>query len=204
MGHNDLTDKLDGITREELGVDFREDMLWEKLAERLENDGIAFPRRVLLAACITLFVLFIPLSFLKIDRQVGSGVGDLSTPVAEVEEVIVPEVSTEREPLPSEAQPAGMQKVLTIEKIGIGQLDIPTESIPSFKVHFKEVKVPVYENRETSLFALNDLSVIRENLDRGQVNRGSRVIRAQFQPSPESEKINYQETVKIQLYAKNK
>ncbi|MEO1253325.1 MAG: hypothetical protein AAFY41_00380 [Bacteroidota bacterium] len=65
MEHKDLSEKLDSISHNELGISFDEGLIWEKLEKRLTPEVHSFNNKWLIAATLFLGVLFLPLTLLK-------------------------------------------------------------------------------------------------------------------------------------------
>jgi hypothetical protein len=190
MGHNTLSDKLDQIQKEELGIHFNDSLLWEELNGRMEIKKAGFDFRLLIAACISLMILFSPFILVNNQTELGSEISSL-TPIQKTEPIPA-------EPMIVEDQTLVKTAVHDIKKrpIDIGEKEVA--EIGKLVIH--PIEVQEYTKQKRQLFANEDISIIQANLGTPSIEKGKSVtIRAQFHASSQPVELNNQE-LKIKLF----
>lgn len=207
MAHKKLTEKLDDITYEDLGVQFDEGFVWEKLETRLGGKKKAFPVRWLVAATVFLAMVFIPFTILENQSTTQLGVSELSK---ETKSRTLPNQQVAEETINSSANTLFPQSN-SVQSMAVSTKSVELKeaaiSIPRFtNVEFNQPKPEKIKPQ----FAVEDISVIQASLEDATVNdvrikEGRKMsIRAQWHASPINEvNIENDQALKIKLYEKN-
>ena len=171
MARSKITEKLDLITHEELGIRFDEGLVWEKLDARLGEAPKVLPIRWMLAAAVFLGVLLLPLTLLRDEARLDSfgtiaeqpGTEQLGTDGALVIE-------------------AG--ELVSSEQIAVNTPDESTYQLP--RIHTKKVEIklaniatptlapvafqPPQEQKVKPQFAVEDISIIQASFEKASIN----------------------------------
>jgi len=182
---------LDTISYEELGIQFDEGMVWEKLESRLAPPARrVYPIQWMVAATFFLAVFFIPMTFLKENKSMNN-----------VEEVAN---LSKTLPLKEENDLTSSSEIRALESNGSGDVSsepswIPTIASKKLEPVLATITIPDFEqiniahNKSERIkpeFAVEDISVIQASLEDAPVNdlrieKGRRIfISAQWQASP--------------------
>ena len=200
MAHNELSEKLDQLTIDELGFDFNEDAVWSKLEGRLHNRRGYVIWWSAAASVLIGFTLFFSRLFTT----------DITVEPTVVEQIITPGIGLpvleEEKEIMQDDLNESPQQVLTktLRKRGITPIAI-TE-LPDQAIVIKPMELPQQEIQlaEKSLFAAEDISIIQASLEKPQVEKGRKMsIRAQWHQSPSELNVNYK-ALKIKLYEQEK
>ncbi len=189
MALNDLTEKLEGISEQELGVEFNEDAIWAKLEHRLDNRK----RSIYwwgVAACLLIGLTFLPISFLNESEP---------KTLVTSEKVQVPNELVEAKPeVHASPEIVGPKmEIITIEKRGIAFTS--AAQLPQKELSLEQIPVIKQEKHKTA-FAAEDISVIQASLGRPSIERGKNVtVRAQLHTSTQPIQFNNQ-VFKIKLF----
>lgn len=176
MARSKITEKLDLITHEELGIRFDEGLVWEKLDARLGEAPKVLPIRWMLAAAVFLGVLLLPLTLLRDEARLDS----FGT--------IAEQPGTEQ---PSKEQ-LGTDGALVIEagepvkseRIAVNTPEGSTYQLP--RIHTKKVEIklaniatptlapvafqPPQEQKVKPQFAVEDISIIQASFEKASIN----------------------------------
>ncbi|MEQ9405414.1 MAG: hypothetical protein RIM99_17625 [Cyclobacteriaceae bacterium] len=192
-----LTDKFDQINEADLGIPFDQNLLWEKLNERMTASKHRSSGRLLLVACFTLLVLLIPITLLKQNSE--SSIAESDGQVAEIQEIVsIPQVQSVDS---TRLEVKKNQPIHQVVKKGINEnmtASVPVAGI-SPAMMFREAEI----ERE-NLFTQKDISIIQASLEEPKIGFEKRgLIRAQLSPPSDVLKVDYQK-LKIKLYANDK
>lgn len=159
MERRKLASKLDAIEKSELGVPFDEQVIWDQIATGIGVERQrTLEKRFLLAACLTILVLFLPLDSIKngegfetkvlaqtatIDSSTGAEI------VAEIQEIELPKT------------PQKLARIQLLSKgVDLGVMDLPVFENPILKPI--EIKKPATE--VPTYFAASDIEAIQATL----------------------------------------
>ncbi len=193
MAHRRITEKLDSISHEELGIPFDEGLIWEKLESRLSPISNSFEWKWMVAAAVFFMVLFLPLTILKKESL------ELSDKVDHVESLKI--VGTE---IPFQATDAEEPLILEKGKIQQETLHLERKNIETklatIATHTLIIeKIELKKEKKKLQFAAEDISVIQASLEQPKTERGRKMsIRAQWQTSSTKSNVEYQ-ALKIKL-----
>lgn len=199
MGHNKLSQKLDQIRREELGIHFDNSILWEDLSTKLGNSkAVLIDRRLLIAACVTLLILLFPIVFINdsapvqlasevsSDEFVNEGAEKLGNPV-----VAIPETN---------------EKIAKTTLHFVARKEIEFNTVALIDYSMDDLKLlPIVKNKKIKkqLFADQDISIIQANLGKSRIEKEKSVrMSAQLHTSSQSVQLNNQE-LKIKLFERS-
>jgi hypothetical protein len=191
MGHNALSDKLDQIQKEDLGIHFDEALLWGELKNKMEGKKVGFDYRLLIVACISFIILFAP--FILVNNQVApeSEISSISSyqEIKQSEEAAIPR---------SEGRSIEKMAIHAIEKRPI---HIEVSEVEQFvKLTIKPIEIVEYQEQKRQLFVNEDISIIQANLGTPSIEKGKSVsIRAQLRASSQPVELNNQVLI-IKLY----
>lgn len=201
MARSKLTEQLDNITYEDLGIQFDEGLIWEKLDARLGAEPKVVPIRWMLAAAIFIGVLLLPITILKRDSEFSkiNTISDNGIEQAEKPAFIEP-----KETIPveiSESKPSKPQSKLMNLSSRKVEMKVAAIAIPTFsKIQMNQA----IEQNIKPQFAVEDISIIQASLENASINdrRKARTmsIRAQGQTSPNDEVNEPYQGLKIKLY----
>lgn len=193
MAHNQLAEKLDQVSEHELGFDFDEGAVWNKLEHRLDNRK-TFVYWWVIAACLLIGFTFLPISLLKESEvQTGALSDQVAAPTIEVPTVVATEVE-------KTIVPPG-KEMRIVEKKGLAEILLA--QVSQVELHLEPIAVAKQRDYKT-VFAAEDISVIQASLERPSAEKGRTItIRAQWQKSPENLNVNYQ-ALKIKLNEEQK
>ncbi|MFK7953643.1 MAG: hypothetical protein AB8B73_12415 [Ekhidna sp.] len=200
MGHKTLSDKLDKIKKEDLGIHFDQALLWEDLSMKLETKKKIFTeKKLMLAACITLLILFLPM-FLMRDTKPGQLAIDIHT---------VEDVSLKQEKIISIADNRITEKEEEIKKTPIYSVSKKSVSLALAnpvelgKVQLLPIQEPQKETKKGRSFADQDISIIQASLGTPSIGREKSVsLRAQLHTSSKPVQLNNQ-ALKIKLFERS-
>ena len=171
MAHSKITEKLDLITHDELGIRFDEGLVWEKLDARLGNEPKVLPIRRMVAAAVFLGVLLLPLTLLKDQATLDSfgtiaehpGTEQLGTDGALVIEATKPINS---ELIAANTLDESTHQLLDIhtKKVELKMASIATPSLAP--VAFQ----PPQEQKIKPQFAVEDISIIQASFEKASIN----------------------------------
>lgn len=198
MAHNDLSEKLDQLSSQELGFEFDDAATWSRLERRLDN------RKPLAIWWVATVCLILGLAFIlnsSTERSENLALTEQST-ASEVE-VQVPAVVQEQANRPVTVDEVShYEEPKALKKKGIDPLHLA--SLPAIKLELEPVAIQLKKEKNRSLFAAEDISTIQASLEQSKVEKGrTMTIRAQWQKSPDELNVNYQ-ALKIKLYEKDK
>lgn len=196
MANNQLSEKLDQLSVEELGIAFDDAEVWSRLDQRLDN------RRVYIywwtvAACVLLGLLFLPISVLK----------EASTKTAVVAESVETSTSEEVVGVVPEEESITTQQHKTVAPIAIVSKKITTVGLAKITERSLSLEPIQLESRKeiksAPTFAAEDISIIQASLERPSIEKGKSItVRAQLQSFPDQTKSK-QKVFKIKLYEKH-
>lgn len=192
MGLEQLSEKLDHITNEDLGVPFDEGMIWDKLENKMSARRTSiYPW--LVAAALALFLLSFPIVVLE------KTMADPQLIVAESQ--LVPAMTLKETPATvietKEAVPV-KAALFTVQKKQV------TIQLASIEVNPKLDPISNQIEEKKLQFAAQDISIIQASLERPSIRKGrTMTIRAQWQKSS-TKSIVENQALKIKLYEKNK
>jgi len=182
---------LDTISYDQLGIQFDEGMVWERLESRLSPPTPAkYPIRWMVAAVLFLSVFFVPLTFLKESKKLG---GDINVASTSSKMDFPLKESNSLSPSKTKILENGRTKktrlwIPNVRSKG-PDIDLAHIKIPEIK----EVYIIPIENKITKpQFAIGDISVIQASLQDASVNdvrieKGRKMsISAQWQDSPKN------------------
>jgi hypothetical protein len=190
MGHNTLSDKLDQIQKEDLGIHFDEAFLWGELKDKMEGKKSGFDYRLLIVACISFIILFAP--FILVNNQVGS-----ESEISSISPYQKMQQSEEAIPR-SEGMSIEKMAIHTIEK---RPMHIEVSEVAQFvKLTIKPIEIVEYQEQKRQLFANEDISIIQASLGTPTIEKGKSIsIRAHLQASSQPIELNNQ-ALKIKLF----
>ncbi len=194
MALNKLSEKLDQVTEQELGIDFDSTVVWSKLEQRLDNRK-AHVYWWVVAASVLLGLLLFPISLLK--ESV-----DTTLTISQFEEVpikeVVPETALsvkEESVVPKRESKSTME----VQKIGT---PLQYAKVSKAVLILEPLQV-TYKKENKSTFDAKDISIIQASLERPSIEKGKNIsIRAQLPSFPNHVKSN-KKVVKIKLYEKH-
>ncbi|MEM0942074.1 MAG: hypothetical protein AAF600_19840 [Bacteroidota bacterium] len=203
MARKELTEKLDTITYQELGVTFDEGLIWEKLESRMGNAPEKRKWNRLMVASLFLGVLLLPFRVLKKDSSLNydppvnqkiidpTNLHLMTTADIKLEDDIQLIENTFTNP--------GMIKTRSLELV------VAKITIPQFKK--TEISQPKAKNIKPQ-FVAEDISVIQASLGNAAINNQriekgrKRSIRARWESSTKNEvTIESNQVLKIILSA---
>lgn len=197
MALNQLSEKLDQLSGEELGFEFDENLVWSKLENKLDKGKVrAYWWAV--AASLVVALLFIPLSFVndsQIETTVLSHKEELKLEVpAKVEDSNPKVESTPKEQALTQVKKPLMRK---------GTAPVQMVELPVKELLLVPIAIEKQDIRTKPVFAAKDISIIQASLEKPPIENGrTMTIRAQWQKSPDELNVNHQ-TLKIKLYEKH-
>jgi hypothetical protein len=218
MGHKTLTEKLDEIQKEDLGVHFDQSLLWNELEAQLNQKKPAFTTRLWVAASITLLMVLLPFALLK-DSITQGKVPPMRSQADATPPVQTPLVVPENKHLnPAESmanQPAvpDKKKAQPVESLIKQVAEVVNEPIGVRNV--AQVKEEQTEPKGTEstkeevkktkrrVFAHEDISIIQASLEKPTIEREKvMAIKAQLQPGSRPSDVLLNKELKFTLYAK--
>ena len=198
-----ISEKLDNVTYEDLGIQFDEGLIWEKLDARLGDETKALPIRWMVAAAIFLGMLLFPFTVLKEEFS--------ANPNAEIayridEAIQTPTEVDQSEELVSIANTKSDKIATEVHLVRTKKLEVEYASIVYPTLTQVEFNV-ASEQKIMPQFAVEDISIIQASLEDAsindtRINKGRIMsIRAQEQTSSIDEQNDepYQ-GLKIKLY----
>ncbi|MEO9483492.1 MAG: hypothetical protein ABJG47_08615 [Ekhidna sp.] len=198
MAHNQLAEKLDQVSEQELGFEFDDAEVWTKLEHRLDNRK-AYTFWWVAAACLLVGFIFLPLSILKETTL------EKSTTITQVEKTEKSLPGNEEVKI-ADANSIQKEKTVAINFPGLRKkgLEPPeTIEISSQKLLLEPIAVSKPKKKYKPAFAAEDISVIQASLEGPSIEkRKSITVRAQLQSFPDQVKSN-QKVLKIKLYEKH-
>lgn len=209
MGHKTLTEKLDQIGKEDLGIHFDQSLLWNELEAQLDQKKKpVLSLKLLMAACIALLILFLP--FTLLDHMIS--VNDNPVQNQRVETVIPKSENDSEQPIIEPVKKQTAQRKITVptktdsatfneELAVVEQISEPekeTEEIESTPVKMEKEEQP-----KRRVFALQDISVIQASLEKPAIERERGfAIKAQLQSDSRPSDLFKNKELKFTLYAK--
>lgn len=195
MGHNILSDKLDQIQKEDLGIHFGESLLWEDLSAQLGEKETRFvERKLLIAACITVLILLFPIVFM-IDTKPAQ----LAIETAILSPEIAP-ISENSEDL-IKAEKVKKAPIYSVDRKGV-DLELAS-TLEIAEPNLEPIQIQKGEKVKRQLFADQDISVIQASLGTPSIGKEKSVsLRAQLHTSSQPVQLNNQ-ALKITLFEKS-
>ena len=195
MANKQLSEKLDQLSVEELGIAFDEAEVWTRLDQRLDN------RRVFIywgtvAACVLMGLLFLPISVLR-EAKVETAFVAESVETSTSEEVveIIPQVESVSTQHPKVVVPGAIDRK---QIASVGLAEIAEKSLSLERIQLKSQK----EIKSALTFAAEDISIIQASLELPSIEKGKSItVRAQLQSFPSQVKSK-QKVFKIKLNEK--
>lgn len=190
MALNQLSEKLDQLTEQELGIDFDSSEVWSKLEQRLDNRKV-YVYWWVVAACVLMAILFLPISLLK---ETSSTTSTLSQTIdlPEIETPVVVENPKEVVDTKKLEKPIWRLDKKDIEPIQLAQVEIKTPAL--------QLIVFAVEKDNKPTFSGEDISIIQASLGRPKIGKEKNVtVRAQLNTSTQPIQFNNQ-VLKIKLF----
>ncbi|WP_425390197.1 hypothetical protein [Ekhidna sp.] len=192
MALNQLSEKLDTLDSKDIGIDFDEARVWNRLNERLSSRR--YPYYWWMAAASLFLLTLLPITILK-ETQPVINVYDKSAVVKSKIQEPIHEIQEEPLELNTHIVP-----VITPRLRKHAELKAAVISNPNLTLVPIELSEP---SKEQVVFNQNDISIIQASLESPTIENGRKVtIRAQWQKSPNEVPVNYQ-ALKIKLYEKD-
>ena len=193
MALNELSEKLDQLSVEEMGIAFDESAVWSRLEQRLDNRK-AYIYWWTVAACVLLAILFLPISLLKETDTTTSALSqNVDSPV--IESPVLVESPKEKIEVEKLKKPIWQLDKKSIDPIQLAQVKIKTPALEPIVFTVEKDKKPT--------FAGEDISIIQASLEQPKIGKGrTMTIRAQWQKSPTKSNVEHQ-ALKVKLYEKN-
>lgn len=192
MALNQLSKKLDALDSNDVGIDFDEARVWNRLNERL--NGRRYPYYWWMAAACLFLLTILPITILKETEPVINMYAESAVVESAIKEPIR---KIEEEPLESNTH---VVPVISPQPRKHAELKIAKISKPNLTLVSIEISEP---HKEQIVFNQKDISIIQASLESPTIENGRKVtIRAQWQKSPSEAPVNYQ-ALKIKLYEKD-
>ncbi|MEO9872613.1 hypothetical protein [Ekhidna sp.] len=195
MALNQLSEKLDAISEEDLGFELGNET-WLRIENRLDAKS-GYSRFWMVAACLLLCLTFIPIKLLK----QTNGIDYNQTLVEVVESQHIDIEVQNQHAFSSDIQAESRTK--EFESLETRKTELVTlAGVSQPRLNLKPV-VTLKETKHKPKFSVKDISIIQASLERPSIESGRTVsIRAQLEASTSEVKVNYQ-ALKIKLYEKN-
>ena len=195
MANKQLSEKLDQLSVEELGIAFDEAEVWTRLDQRLDN------RRVFIywgtvAACVLMGLLFLPISVLQEAKVETAFVAEsVETSTSEDAVKVVPQVESVSTQHHKVVVPGAIDRK---QIASVGLAEIAEKSLSLERIQLKSQK----EIKSALTFAAEDISIIQASLELPSIEKGKSItVRAQLQSFPSQVKSK-QKVFKIKLNEK--
>ena len=200
MDRNILSEKLDRISCEELGVPFDQEAQWSRLASRFKNERVTYQRRWLIAACFFLAVFLAPMRLLR-------EISNLPSMDHQLESVTLPaykstEIVTQPTKKVEERSVASTRTEQVLHVVAPLKVTLELAKLDLSEVVLEEIGIKT-NKKSQPLFAAEDISIIQASLEKPSVEKGRKLsIRAQWQTYPTSTNVK-QQGLKIKLNENN-
>ncbi|WP_436515052.1 hypothetical protein [Ekhidna sp. To15] len=189
MALNQLAEKLDQVSEHELGFEFDESAVWDKLEQRLDNRK-AFVYWWTIAACLLVAFTILPISLLK---ETNIQTPTVSDQVKILSNKVPVFTAPEKENI---IAPAG-KEIRVLAKKGLDGIQLA--QVSPVELILKPITVSK-EKKQKPAFAAKDISVIQASLERPKIEKEQIVtVRAQLHTSTQPRQFNDQ-VFKIKLF----
>lgn len=199
MGHKKLSERLDYLSSEDLGIPFDDDHLWNRLESQLSaRKRVIWLQRI--AAVVGLLLISLPIS-LREEESIP-GIITQSAQTQEVEAAVQKEVidqTSKMEPPAVASKQSDPLGVFQMERKKVEVAFAETSNIPRKLNRLQQLN----ELESTQPFAAKDISIIQASLGKPTIEKGSTMaIRAQWAKSSTKTNVEYQ-ALKLRLNEKN-
>lgn len=194
MALNQLSEKLDGLTNEDLGFEFDHAEVWSKLEQRLDKRK-ANIYWWLVAACLLVGLTVLPISLMK------TTITESPALTNHTEDVIQEPVSFEQQNDLETGQKIKVEEFETPARKGIMLTQVAVVS--NIKLAMEPIALPQKKVTHKPAFAAEDISIIQASLEQPSIEKGKSItVRAQLQSFPQVIQTD-QKVLKIKLYEKH-
>lgn len=198
MEPNILSNKLDAITKSELGIHFNEELVWTKIGGKIGGQRRDVEKRFILAACLTLLILLLPIKSIRNE-------GEMFTQVVEKTVLVESAQSTASfQKEPNSEQIDVSREALTIVEVKSKGVDLGiVDLLLTGNPRLLPIEMPVRLQSKAVHFLTEDISKIQATLEKSERKNQLKIsVKAEVYTSSKNAGTDA-EKLKIRLNGRN-